>query len=91
MHVVDCQIRSQDIAANAHRKLVRSFWSLFGVVIVGSVGFVFVEGSSLWRGLYFTLVTITTVGYSDDGISEAGRIYAVCGHSTEAVRIPPWL
>ncbi len=52
-------------------------WALFGVVIVGSVGFVFVEGWSLWRGLYFTLVTITSVGYSDEGISEAGCIYAV--------------
>jgi len=77
VHVVDCQVRSQDIGANAHRKLIRSFWALFGVVIVGSVGFVFVEGWSFWCGLYFTLVTITTVGYSDEGISEAGRIYAV--------------
>ena len=77
MHVVDRQVRSQDIAANTHRNLIRSFWALFGVVIVGSVGFVFVEGWSFWRGLYFTLVTITTVGYSDEGISEAGRIYRV--------------
>ncbi len=75
MHVVDRQVRSQDIAATAHRKLVRSFWALFGVFIVGSVGFVLVESWSFWRGLYFTLVTITTVGYSDEGISAAGRIY----------------
>ena len=77
MHVVDRQARSQDIAANIHRKLVRALWALVSVVIVGTVGFAVTEGWTVWHGLYFTLITITTVGYGDEGISETGRIFAI--------------
>lgn len=48
-----------------------------GVVLVGTVGFMLIEdGWTLWRALYFTLITITTVGFGDEGISETGQKFA---------------
>ena len=74
---MDRQTTAQDINANTQRKLVRSLYVLGGVIITSSIGFAYVEGWSIWRGLYFTFVTITTVGYGDEGISELGRILSV--------------
>ncbi|TWT35678.1 Voltage-gated potassium channel Kch [Posidoniimonas corsicana] len=59
---------------------------LAGVLVVGTIGFYFIEGDwTLWECLYFTLVTITTVGYGDYGLSHAGQVFAsvllVCGIS----------
>ncbi|MFT7543163.1 MAG: voltage-gated potassium channel [Gammaproteobacteria bacterium] len=71
--------RVQPVAAErAHRRQVlRSITGLVSVVITGVVGFRLIEGWSLGRSLYFTLITITTVGYGDEGISAEGRIFAV--------------
>ena len=38
---------------------------LFLVIVVGTVGFVYLEGLSLFDAFYMTIVTITTVGYGD--------------------------
>lgn len=46
------------------------------VIASGTVGFVEVEGWDWWRALYFTLITITTVGYGDEGLSDSGKIFA---------------
>ncbi len=59
------------------RQLLRSIAGLVSVVITGTLGFRLIEGWSLGRSLYFTLITITTVGYGDDGISSEGRAFAV--------------
>ena len=57
---------------------------LIAVVAGGTAGFVYTESDwSVWKSLYFTLITITTVGYGDEGVSDAGEIVAtlllVCG------------
>ncbi len=53
------------------------------VLLLGTIGFYITEDWTLWRCLYFTLVTITTVGYGDQGVSEMGERVAalllVCG------------
>ncbi len=46
------------------------------VVLIGTIGFVSIEGWDLGRALYFTVITITTVGYGDEGISQGGRVFA---------------
>ncbi len=60
---------------------------LIGVVVFGTLGFHLVEEEwTYWESLYFTLVTITTVGYGDHGISENGEKFAalllLCGIGT---------
>jgi len=46
------------------------------IVIVGTVGFVWVEGYSLFDAFYMTLITVTTVGYFEvHTLSHAGRIF----------------
>ena len=57
------------------------------VILVGTIGFFVIEKDwSLWQSLYFTLITITTVGYGDEGISSAGEKFAafmlICGIGT---------
>ncbi|MCK4414838.1 MAG: potassium channel protein [Candidatus Eisenbacteria sp.] len=54
-------------------RIARAAAVLCFVVCVGTVGFVIVEGWDIWRSLFFTLVTITTVGYGAEGLSEAGE------------------
>lgn len=69
------------------RIVLRAVITLCGVVLFGTVGFMLIEQDwTLWRSIYFTLITITTVGFGDDGISEAGQKFAavllICGIGT---------
>ncbi len=43
------------------------------VVVIGTAGYTWIEGWSAWQSLFFTLVTLTTVGYGDYGLSEQGE------------------
>ena len=47
------------------------------VVCAGTFGYMSIEGWGAWDAFYFTLVTITTVGYGDYGFSPAGERVAV--------------
>ncbi len=48
------------------------FWTL-----VGTLGFVFIEGWSLGEAFYMTILTISTVGFSEvHPLSSAGRLFA---------------
>jgi len=42
-----------------------SFLVFLGVLVLGTVGFVVVEGKSFFDALYFVIVTMATVGYGD--------------------------
>jgi len=58
-----------------------SAWScafaLLSVIVFGTCGFTIIEDDwSLWRSLFFTLITITTVGYGDENISAEGEVFA---------------
>lgn len=51
---------------------------LFIIIIVGTFGFMFIESLSPADALYFSIVTITTVGYGDiHPATQAGKILAV--------------
>jgi voltage-gated potassium channel len=57
---------------------------LAGVLVAGTIGFALIERDwTLWQCMYFTLVTVTTVGYGDYGLCPAGQVFAafllLCG------------
>lgn len=56
------------------------------VLLIGTLGFRLIEGWGLWEATYFTLVTISTVGYDDHNLTDQGEVFAavmlVCGIGT---------
>lgn len=59
------------------QKLATALVLLAMVTIAGTFGFVEIEGWGVWQSLYFTLITITTVGYGDEGLSDEGKKFAI--------------
>ena len=55
------------------RRLTRAVMLLAAVVMGGTLGFMWIEDWSLGESLYLTLVTISTVGFDDDGLSPDGK------------------
>jgi len=43
------------------------------VILFGTAGYTWIEGWSPWQSLFFTLVTLTTVGYGDYGLTANGE------------------
>jgi len=43
------------------------------VLLFGTTGYIYIEGWDPWHAFFFTLYTLTTVGYGDDGISESAQ------------------
>ncbi|WP_428559181.1 MAG: potassium channel family protein [Solidesulfovibrio sp. DCME] len=51
----------------------------FGVVLTGTLGFMRVEDLSALDALYFSVVTVTTVGYGDiHPVTPTGKLLAMC-------------
>ncbi|MHC5114036.1 MAG: potassium channel family protein [Planctomycetota bacterium] len=63
--------------ATARRSLAITTSVLLGVVALGTSGFMIVEGWGPAQALYFTIITLTTIGYGDYGLSEAGRVFTL--------------
>lgn len=58
------------------RGALRCVALLLVVMCIGTVGFMLIEEWGLWQSLFFTLITITTVGYGDEGVSPSGEVFA---------------
>ena len=56
--------------------LRRAFVLLAGVAVLGTAGIHWIEGWSVWHSFFFTLITLTTVGYTEYGLSDAGEHFA---------------
>ncbi len=52
---------------------MRALLAILSVLLFGTIGLSLIEGWTGWQSLYFTLITITTVGYGDMGLSEEGQ------------------
>lgn len=59
------------------RTLVKAAAALLSVVLFGTVGTMIVEGWGIVDALFFTMITLTTIGYSDYELSVAGRVFAM--------------
>ncbi len=60
------------------RQLRLSVALLFGLVLIGTFGFVLIEGYGFLDALYFTVITLTTVGYGEpQPLHPAGRVFAI--------------
>jgi len=58
------------------RRLVYISLAILLVLLVGTVGFVVIEGYDPFEAFYMTLITMTTVGYKEiHDLSRAGRIF----------------
>lgn len=66
-----------EIPGENRRRLVRAVMALVGILSVGVGGLMWIEGWDFWRAFFFTLITVTTVGYGDEGISDAGERFAI--------------
>ncbi|MEM9064772.1 MAG: potassium channel protein [Planctomycetota bacterium] len=53
--------------------VLRGVVLLTGVLASGTLGYAWIEGWALWDAFFFTLVTLTTVGYGDYGLTAAGE------------------
>lgn len=53
--------------------LRRSLVFLAAVITMGTFGYTWIEGWSPWRSFFFTLITLTTVGYGDYGLTPTGE------------------
>ncbi|MFK7758522.1 MAG: TrkA family potassium uptake protein [Phycisphaerales bacterium] len=51
----------------------RSILICCSVVLLGTAGYTWIEGWTPWQSLFFTLVTLTTVGYGDYGLTQEGE------------------
>ena len=52
--------------------------AVFGVLVAGTVGFMWIESWDAFDALYMTVITLSTVGYGEVApLSPAGRLFAV--------------
>lgn len=60
------------------KRIVWSLVALFGLVVLGTAGFIALEGQSVGDSLYMTVITLTAVGYEEVwDLSPAGRSYTM--------------
>jgi|CXWL01.1.fsa_nt_gi voltage-gated potassium channel len=60
------------------RQLVLVVMAVMGVIVVGTVGYIVIEGWPAFDALYMTVTTVTTVGYQEiHPLSPAGRAFTI--------------
>lgn len=65
------------VLSRQRRNLRMGLITLTGVIVCGTLGFAWLEEQwTVWDALFFTLITITTVGYGDYGLDARGEVFA---------------
>src|SRR5512143_3380313 len=60
------------------RRIILGFIWLIAILLIGSLGYVLLEGWSFFDGLYMTVITLTTVGYGEvQPLSQTGRTFTI--------------
>lgn len=63
---------------NAARNALQIIYLLIIIMIVGTLGYHFIEGWSLFDSLYMSIITLATVGYGETHpLSTAGRLFTM--------------
>lgn len=66
------------LAYHYARLFLRPFTFLLVLLSVGTCGYVFLESFSIFEGIYMTVITISTVGFSEiRPLSDAGRLFTI--------------
>ena len=72
------KIISMASLSHGPRNVIRGLILLILVTLIGTAGYVAIEGWNAFEALYMTVITITTVGYGEvRTVSEPGRIFTV--------------
>jgi voltage-gated potassium channel len=60
------------------RKIAQLSASLLAILVLGSLGYVWIEGWDFFDSLYMTVTTLTTVGYGEvHPLSPLGKSYTM--------------
>ncbi len=63
---------------NPLRRVLWGVYALAAIIVVGTGGYIVIEGWPLLDALYMTIITITTVGYAEvHPLSAGGRIFSI--------------
>jgi len=63
---------------NSSRHLIISLTALCLIVLIGTAGYMAIEGWEPFDGLYMTIITLTTVGYGEvHRITKTGRVFTI--------------
>ena len=65
---------------NYQRKIFIALTLLVSLIVTGTIGYLILEKDNQWRlldAIYMTVITLTTVGYSNMGMSDAGRVFTM--------------
>lgn len=61
-----------------HRPLVRSILALLAVLVVGTLGYMYIEGWRPLDALWMVLITLTTIGFGEiHPLSDSGRVFTI--------------
>ncbi len=66
------------ITGGSWKKIVRGLIMLGMILVIGTIGYMLLEGWELLDALYMTVITITTVGYGEiREVDQSGRIFTI--------------
>ena len=62
---------------NYQSKTIIAFLLLLGLLVMGTVGYSIIEKWALLDAIWMTVITVTTVGYEDLGMSNSGKVFSI--------------
>ena len=71
-----CQI-PQRASEDDRGRILHVSLVLIALILFGITGYMITEGWDIGRAAFFTLISITTVGYGDYGLSRAGEVFTI--------------
>lgn len=76
--------RRNDSFVKSIRNVFIATFVLFGLLVIGTVGYIFFEGWSPLDSLWMTVITMSTVGFGEVApLHPAGKVLTIIGDSTQ--------